>query len=282
MTRTGFQGEEGAYSEAALIAALGEDTDPVALESFDEVFRALQAGDIALAVLPIENSLAGSIHRNYDLLLRYDAHIVGEYSLRVRHNLMALPGTSLEDVEIVISHPQALSQCEMFLNDLAVERRPMYDTAGSAKLVRDDKRTGVAAIASALAARVYDLDILQADIEDAEENFTRFLILADEARIPSPETRTKTSIVFSLRDEPSVLFKALSVFALRDIDLTKIESRPLRERRWKYFFYLDIEGSVEDEPVQNALRHLEEIATFLRVLGSYPFEDSHEPQPSNE
>jgi prephenate dehydratase len=272
MKRAGFQGEAGAYSEAALLEALGSETEPVPYESFDAVFAALDAGEIDVAVLPIENSLAGSIHRNYDLLLRYDAHIVGEHSLRVRHHLLALPGTRLEDVSEVISHPQALSQCEAFLDDLGVERQPMYDTAGSAKMVREEAMSGVAAIASERASIVYTLDVLAAGIEDAEENFTRFLILADEPQTPPAGTSTKTSIVFSLRDEPSVLFKALSVFALRDIDLTKIESRPLRERRWKYFFYLDISGSVDDEAVQNALRHLEEIATFLRVLGSYPEE----------
>ncbi len=272
MTRAGFQGEAGAYSEAALLEALGDETVPVPLASFQNVFAALDGEDIDVAVLPLENSLAGSIHRNYDLLLRYDAHIVAEHSLRVRHNLLALRGTQLEDVREVISHPQALSQCEAFLDEMGVERRPMYDTAGSAKKVREQELAGVAAIASERAAQVYDLEILAAGIEDAEENFTRFLVLSRQPQTPPEETETKTSLVFSLRDEPSVLFKALSVFALRDIDLTKIESRPLRERRWKYFFYLDIAGSVDDTAVQNALRHLEEIATFLRVLGSYPRE----------
>ncbi|MGM0554745.1 MAG: prephenate dehydratase [Myxococcota bacterium] len=280
MIRAGFQGEAGAYSEAALLEALGSEAEPVPLESFDAVFSSLEGSEIDVAVLPIENSLAGSIHRNYDLLLRYDAHIIAEHSLRVRHHLLALPGTQLEDVQEVISHPQALSQCEAFLDDLGVERRPMYDTAGSAKLVREEQLQGVAAIASERASIVYDLDVLAAGIEDAEENFTRFLILSNEAETPPVDISTKTSLVFSLRDEPSVLFKALSVFALRDIDLTKIESRPLRERRWKYFFYLDISGSVDDEAVQNALRHLEEIATFLRVLGSYPEELALEQRQS--
>lgn len=273
MSRVGFQGEPGAYSEAALLDALGEEAVPTPLESFEDVFSALTSGDVDLAVVPIENSLAGSIHRNYDLLLRYDAHIVGEHSLRVRHNLLALPGTELDDLNEVISHPQALSQCEAFLEGLGVARRPMYDTAGSAKLVRDGGLSDVAAIASARAAEVYNLEILASGIEDAEENYTRFIILAGAPNTPESAVSAKTSIVFSLKDQPSVLYKALSVFALRDIDLTKIESRPLRERRWSYFFYLDIAGSVADDTVQNALRHLEEIATFLRVLGSYPAED---------
>ncbi len=264
-----YQGEMGAYSEGAAVEALGEAIEPSPCESFERVFDCLQSGDADRAVVPIENSLAGSIHRNYDLMLRHDFHIVAEHIYRVRHNLLALPGTDLDDIDEVISHPQALSQCEHYLRDLGVSVRATYDTAGSAKLVREQHLEHTAAIASERAAEVYDLDVLAAGIEDDPENYTRFLVLARQPQPPAPGVPAKTSIVFSLKDQPSVLFKALSVFALRDIDLTKLESRPLRGQRFKYLFYLDFIGSVDEERAQNALRHLEEISPMLRVLGSY-------------
>lgn len=271
-----YQGEMGAYSEGAAVEALGAKIEPVPCESFEAVFEALTDGRADRAVIPIENSLAGSIHRNYDLMLRHDVHIVGEHIFRVRHNLLALEGVSIDELDEVLSHPQALSQCEHYLRDLGVKTRATYDTAGSAKLVRQEGLQRSAAIASQRAAEVYDLQILARGIEDDPENFTRFLILAREPAAieatseATPQNRPmKTSIVFSLKDQPSVLFKALSVFALRDIDLTKLESRPLRGRKFKYLFYLDFAGSVNEERAQNALRHLEEIAPMLRVLGSY-------------
>ena len=267
--RVAYQGEAGAFSEAAAIAALGDEIQPVPCESFEDVFEALEEERVDRAVLPFENSLAGSIHRNYDLILRHDFHIVGEYGLRVRHHLMGLAGQSIGDIEEVLSHPQALSQCEYYLRDLDVRRRTTYDTAGSAKIVRQKKLCGVAAIASRRAAEVYDLEIFAEGIEDDAENYTRFLILGRSEETPNSQVASKTSIVFSLHDEPSILFKALSVFALRDIDLTKLESRPLRGRRWRYLFYLDFAGNVTEERSQNALRHLREIAPMLRVLGSY-------------
>jgi prephenate dehydratase len=273
--RAAYQGEMGAYSEGAAIEALGEDIEPVPCESFETAFEALADRRADRAVLPIENSLAGSIHRNYDLMLRHDFHIVGEHIFRVRHNLLALAGVGIDDVDEVMSHPQALSQCEHYLRGLGVKTRATYDTAGSAKIVRQEGLHNTAAIASRRAAEVYDLEMLAEGIEDDPENYTRFLILAREALPIADETidkqaPMKTSIVFSLKDQPSVLFKALSVFALRDIDLTKLESRPLRSERFKYLFYLDFVGSAEEERAQNALRHLEEIAPMLRVLGSYP------------
>jgi prephenate dehydratase len=264
-----YQGEIGAYSEGAAVEALGDAITPMPCESFEAVFEALAEGRADRAVLPIENSLAGSIHRNYDLMLRHDFHIVGEHIFRVRHNLMALPGQSIDEIDEVLSHPQALSQCEHYLRDLGVDTHATYDTAGSAKRVRREKLARTAAIASRRAADAYDLEILAEGIEDDPENYTRFLILAREPQTPAEGANAKTSIVFSLKDQPSVLFKALSVFALRDIDLTKLESRPLRGRRFRYLFYLDFVGSVEEERAQNALRHLEEIAPMLRVLGSY-------------
>ena len=268
--RVAFQGEPGAYGEGAAIRYFGEKVETLPCRSFEEVFEKVETGEADRGVIPIENSLAGSIHRNYDLLMEHDLYIVGEINYRVEHNLLALRGVRLEDVRYVISHPQALAQCEGFLRRLGVERVPEYDTAGSAKKIRDEQLRNAAAIASRRAAEVYDLEILAESIEDDPENYTRFLILSKEAYSPPPGVPAKTSIVFSLKNAPGALFKALSVFALRDIDLTKIESRPIRGRKWEYLFYLDFAASVSEEVGKNAMRHLGEIATFLRVLGSYP------------
>jgi len=269
--KVAFQGERGAYSEAGAIAYFGaERVVPVPCPSFDDVFDGVQSYRWRHGIVPIENSLAGSIHRNYDLLLRYDLQIVGEQYLRIVHNLMALSGTPLEDIRRVYSHPQALDQCEDWLNTHlpGVERVPAYDTAGSAKMLKERGEIGAAVIASAQAAHVYGLTILATGIEDDAENYTRFLVLSRESAGLAGDS--KTSIVFALKNAPGVLFKALSVFALRDIDLTKIESRPRKGTPWEYFFYLDFLGSTGEERCQNALRHLQEIATYLRVLGSYP------------
>lgn len=268
-----FQGEAGAYSEGALMAFFGENVASLPCESFDEAFAALERGDVQAAVLPVENTLGGSIHRNYDLMLRHDFHIIGELNFPIHHQLMALPGVKLEDINLVWSHPQALAQCEFTIDRLGVKREATYDTAGSAKMVREQGLRDVAAIASRRAAEVYGLSILAKDIEDEPDNITRFHVLAKEAIVVPEGVPAKSTIVFSLKNQPGVLFKALSVFALRDLDLTKIESRPLRGEKWRYFFYLDVAASLSDEPLQRALRHLSEISTFQRVLGSYPRHD---------
>lgn len=269
--RVAFQGERGAYSEAAAIAHFGSAIEPIPCSEFDDVFRAVVDGMCDRGLAPIENSLGGSIHRNYDLLLRHQLSIVGEENLRVVHNLIALPGVRLADVRRVYSHPQGLAQCEGTIDRLGLERVPTYDTAGSVKLLREQGIRDGAAIASRRAAEVYDMQILMAGIEDDEENFTRFLALAREAPPPPPiDVPAKTSLVFAAANVPGSLFKALSVFALRDIDLTKIESRPLKGKPFEYYFYLDFAGSMAEARCQKALDHLAEYASFLRVLGSYP------------
>lgn len=269
--KVGFQGERGAYSEAAAVAFFGESVQPVPYDNFEAVFEAVSSGEADRGVLPVENSLAGSIHRNYDLLLRYELSIVGEVQIPIAHQLIARPGLSLAEVEAVYSHPQALAQCEHSLTRLLphAERIATYDTAGSVKMLKEEGIANGAALASRRAASIYEMNILQADMQDEAENYTRFVVLAPQPVTPPPG-EAKTTIVFSVANEPGALFKSLAVFALRDIDLSKIESRPLRGKRWQYFFYIDFIGSQTEERCRNALNHLQEIATYFKVLGSYP------------
>ncbi|KAK7262368.1 hypothetical protein RJT34_29937 [Clitoria ternatea] len=283
--RVAYQGVSGAYSESAAQKAY-PNCEAVPCEQFDTAFEAVERWLVDRAVLPIENSLGGSIHRNYDLLLRHSLHIVGEVKYAVHHCLMANHDVKLEDLKRVLSHPQALAQCENTLTKLGLIREAVDDTAGAAKHIAFHKLQDAGAVASSAAAEIYGLNILAEDIQDDSDNVTRFLMLAREPIIPGTDRPFKTSIVFSLEEGPGILFKALAVFALRQINLTKIESRPLRNqplrssddngssKYFDYLFYVDFEASMADQSAQNALRHLKEFATFLRVLGSYPVDTS--------
>lgn len=263
-----FQGEHGAYSEQAVFNYFDQNIETIPCESFDALFDTVASGNGDAGLAPIENSLAGSIHQNYDLLLRHNLHIVGEYFLRVRHCLITMPNVKKEEIKKAISHPQALGQCAAYLRNLGIKPEAVYDTAGSVKMLKESGARDVAAIASKRAAELYGMQILEEGIEDNPENFTRFLAIRREAVVPVGEA--KTSIVFTLKNQPGALFKAMSVFALRDIDLTKIESRPLQGKPWEYLFYIDFVGSQYDEVAKRALEHLGEYALTLRVLGSYP------------
>lgn len=270
-----FQGEPGAYSEAAALEHFGSNTPTLPCESFDAVFAAVEGGQAGSGLIAIENSLAGSIHRNYDLLLQHPLSITGEHYLRVRHCLIANPGVQAAAVRRVISHPQALAQCDGYLRQRGLSAEVFYDTAGAVKHLKESGALDTAAIASHRAADVYGMQILAEGIEDNPANFTRFLVISREpGPLPSNGEAVlyKTTIVFSLANQPGSLFKALSVFALRDIDLTKIESRPLVGKPWEYLFYVDFAGSSASPSAMRALSHLEEYAASLRVLGSYPRE----------
>jgi prephenate dehydratase len=263
-----FQGERGSFSEEAAYKHLGPRIRVQPCETFAATFQSVAGGKSRYCLVPIENTLAGSVYENYDLLLENQLHIVAEVNLRIAHNLVAFPGTALKDLRQVYSHPVALAQCSRFFRSHPkIEKVPYYDTAGSVKMLSERRVPGAAAIASRVAARVYHGRILQTHLEDHHENFTRFLLLS---RAPTVSPRAnKVSIVFSTRNVPGALHKCLSVFALRDIDLTKMESRPLRGRPWEYFFYLDFKGSVKERTCRNALSHLAEVTNFLRVLGCY-------------
>jgi prephenate dehydratase len=272
--RAGFQGALGAFSQEAIRQLLGQKVEVVPYTKFEEVFRALSRSKIDHAVIPIENTLAGSVHENYDHLLNFDVRIIGETNVRIVHNLIAPPGVRFKDIRKVFSHPVALNQClRFFTRNPKVESTPFYDTAGSVKMVMEEKAPDAAAIGSAVAASIYGGKILRRSIEDDRRNFTRFFLLNTSKRTQRPRQEAKhwkTSLVFTTRNTTGALFRALSAFALRDLNLMKIESRPWHGRPFEYLFYLDFLGR-EDEPrVQNALRHLAELADFLRVLGSYP------------
>jgi prephenate dehydratase len=243
--------------------------DPRPYPAFDDVFKAVADNAVSLGVVPVENSIGGSIHRNYDLLVERELSIVGEVQVPVVHNLLALPGVKIEEVRRVLSHPQALAQCARFLRTLdRVEAIATYDTAGSAKMVRDEQRRDTAAIASARAGALFGLDALNSGVQDFDDNVTRFLAVGREPVPLGPPD--KTSLVFTLRNEPGALFKALSVFALRGIDLSKLESRPVPGRAWEYLFYADVAAGRDDLQCARAMEHLAEFAASLRTLGSYP------------
>lgn len=227
--RVAYQGVPGAYSEAAALKAYPK-CETVPCDQFEAAFKAVELWLVDKAVLPIENSVGGSIHRNYDLLLRHRLHIVGEVQLVVNHCLLALPGVRREDLKHVLSHPQALAQCELTLNKLHVTKVTAEDTAGAAQIVAAESLRDTGAIASARAAEIYGLNILAEGIQDESDNITRFLILAREPIIAGIDRPYKTSIVFTLEEGPGMLFKALAVFALRGISLSKIESRPQKNR----------------------------------------------------
>jgi prephenate dehydratase len=263
-----IQGERGSFSEEAAVRLLGRTARVSPQETFAATFQSVARGECGACLVPIENTLAGSVYENYDLLLENRLHIVGEVNLRIAHNLIAFAGTTLANLRQVYSHPVALAQCSAFFRvHPRIEKIPFYDTAGSVKMLAERRIRGAAAIASRTAAGVYHGRVLKGHLEDHRENYTRFLLLSRQARVG--RRANKVSIVFSTRNIPGALFKCLSVFALRDIDLTKMESRPLRGRPWEYFFYVDFAGHVKEERARKALDHLAEVTNFLRVLGCY-------------
>ena len=270
-TKVAFQGARGAFSEEAARQLLGPDLQYLPCERFEEVFRALADGKVRHAVVPIENTLAGSVHENYDHLLKFRLPIIAETRVRIVHNLIVRPKTKFSGIRRVLSHPVALGQClRFFEKNPQLKSEAFYDTAGSVEhVMRGDDRS-TAAIASAAAAEYYGGRIQRRSIEDDHRNFTRFFLLARKAPKRRPAGTLKTSIVFSTKNTPGTLFKCMSAFALRDVNLMKIESRPFRGRPWEYLFYVDFIGSPEEERCRNAMSHLSEMTELLAVLGCYP------------
>lgn len=264
-----FQGEHGAFSEAAAFASYSNEIITLPCESFEGVFQAVTGGLADQGLIPIENSLAGSIHQNYDLLLKYGLTITGEHYHQINHCLIGFPDSEIQSLRQVISHPQALAQCAGYLSRLSgVKVSAVYDTAGSVKMLKESGDRATAAIASERAAEIYSMRILDQGIQDNRSNFTRFLKINPQAL--DPEEPAKTSMVFSLKHQPGALFEALRVFADRNINLLKLESRPWAGKMWEYLFYIDFEGSKKDQKVAEALEELQTRALLFRVLGSYP------------
>ena len=266
--KVAFQGEIGAYSEIAVYKHFPPDARTIACKSFSDVFKSVEAGNADYGVVPIENSIEGSVNQVYDLFLEYDLKVCGEIILKIEHCLLANQNANLDSIKVVYSHPQALAQCSNFLERLGCKIIPTYDTAGGAKIVKERGTNDVAAIASERAAEIYGMKILARDISNTPDNYTRFLVISMED-LP-PTGNDKTSIIFSLKHVPGSLYKALKEFALREINLTKIESRPTKRRPWEYNFYLDFEGHRNDPKCMEALKGLEKKATFIKILGSYP------------
>ena len=265
--KVAIQGERGCFSHEAALKLVPEcKVVPCALSR--EVFERLSGGAVAAAVIPIENSLAGSVLEHFDLLLTHDVFVQREHRLRINHHLIAAPGVKLKDVRRAFSHPVALDQCrDFFRKHPQIRPEPFYDTAGSVKHVVEQRLTDAAGIGPKQAATEYGGHILQSDLEDDRQNFTRFFLVTRKRRILPGAN--KSSIAFSLKNLPGALFKALSVFALRDLSLVTIESRPVRGQPWEYVFYVDIAGG-EAAVRERSLRHLEEVAEWVKVLGVYP------------
>ena len=275
MTVVAFQGDNGAYSEEAIRQQFGADVETLPCRTFEEIFSSIDEERATAGAVPVENSLAGSINKAYDLLLDHDFRVQGEILLRVRHNLLTLPGNG-ESIKQVRSHPQALAQCEGFLNRNGYVAIPWYDTAGSAKELAEHPEQNVGVIASALAADIYELEVVQQGIEDLHYNFTRFFVIGKSDAEHAPDS--KTSLVFATPHSPGSLYNCLGEFAERNINLVKLESRPRRNRPWQYVFYLDFEGHWQEPDCSAAVLGLLSRAAFVKMLGSYPAA----AQPSEE
>ncbi len=270
MYNIAFQGERGAFSEIASKKYFGDDISISPSVSFEEVFLKVKKGKVDFGIIPIENSLYGSVYESYDLLLNYSLTIIGELRLQINHHLIASKNYKLSEIKKVYSHPQALGQCSHFLKSKLknAEVVPSYDTAGAALISLKDNGKPSAAIASKEAADIYNFKVLKSNVQNNKENFTRFLVVSkkrNESKVENP----KTSICFELKSIPGALFKALSVFALRDIDLLKIESRPIPHKPFQYVFYTDLLGSLEDEKINLAIKHLSEISLSIKKFGTY-------------
>jgi len=267
MTRVAFQGERGSFSEDAVMKFFAP-ADTLPCRYLPQVFEAILSDEADFGVIPVENSQAGSINESYDLLLKYELNIFGELDLRVSHCLLALPGDTLEGIKRVYSHPQALAQCEEFLKGLNVELVPIYDTAGSAKMIYVGKLKNCAAIASKGVSQLYHITILTQNIETNPNIYTKFFVISQQK--PKYAPRNKTSLIFATNNIPGALYACLGVFATRGINLAKLESRPTKDKPWEYIFYVDFEGHIEDEVSRQAIEELGDKTTFLKLIGSYP------------
>jgi len=268
-TRVAYLGPRGTFSEeAARKYFTGQPSIYAAVDNVKDIFRLVSTGEVDYGVVPVENSIEGSVNIVLDMLLEMDCMVYGEVEVRIRHNLIARPGMGLQDIRVVLSHPQALAQCRPFLEENLPKARIMESASTAAAVRRASRLKGAAAIGTELAAQIYDMDVIAKGIESNPNNYTRFLVISRGDHPPTG--RDKTSIIFSVPHRPGALHRALQPLASRNINLTRIESRPARMTPWDYLFYCDFEGHRMEEPCLEALKELEKACTMLKVLGSYP------------
>jgi len=266
--RVTYQGETGAYGEMAVYKFFGNKIEPIACKDFRDVFESVKNCEVPNGVVPVENSIEGSVNQNYDHFIVYDLKVCGEIAVKLAHVLITNVQTEFENIKSVYSHPQAIGQCRRYLEKHNWETVPTYDTAGSVKIIKEKQLFEAAAIASEKAANYYNMKIVARDIADNSSNYTRFLVLSHEDAAPTGDD--KTSVIFSTKHAPGSLYNALGEFSTRNINLTRIESRPTKTAAWHYNFYLDFEGHRTEKRCAEALQALEEYATFVKILGSYP------------
>ena len=268
--KVAFQGTKGSYSEEALYKYFGEDANAIGIALSEDVCLALENDEVACAILPIENSIVGNVDINMDLIFKHDFFAIGELYLEINHCLMANPGVGIDDIKAVYSHPIALAQCHGFFKSKSLKPVAEFDTAGSAKIISGSKSTNEACVGSKLCAEYYGLNIIEEKIQDEAANFTRFLIFVKEKNIPTGIGKEKTSIAFITKHHPGALLGCLQEFASYNINLTKLESRPIPHEPFKYIFYADFMGSINDEKVKSCLNDLKRDANDIKILGSYP------------
>ena len=268
--KIGYQGIKGAYSELAVYQHFGNNAEAIGFDISEDVFEALEKKEIDYVVLPFENSIAGSVAINYDLLLKHEAFIIAEVFVKISHCLLANKGSKFKDLKKVYSHPHALEQCREFIRECKFERIPEFDTAGAARIVQERGKRDEAAIASEFCAEIYGLEVLEKNIQTHNNNMTKFFVISTSDKIHENIKREKTSIAFKTKHYPGALINCLQRLSKNNINLTKLESRPVPEHNWEYVFYADFEGGIDDENVKLALSEMEASSLFLKVLGSYP------------
>jgi prephenate dehydratase len=267
--KVAFQGESGAFSEEAALKFFDKNIETLGFETLNEVFDVVETKKVDFGIVPVENSIEGTVRKGYELFLNYDAKPFAEVIHRISHCLISLFGETLKSIKVVYSHPQALGQCSKFLEKQKYKIVPFYNTAGAVKMIKEKKLKHAGAIASERAGKIYKMKILKKGIENNPQNYTRFLVIAKDKET-APTGKDKTSLIFTLKHVPGSLFRALEVFAKRKINLTKTESIPISGKPWEYNFLVDFEGHFKDKKVSLALDELKAKTTFLKVIGSYP------------
>ena len=268
--KVAFQGIRGAYSEMAVHEHFGKAVDTVGCDAFDDVFDRVESGEVTYGLIPVENTIAGTVVENYDLLFANDIFVIAEVYLPIRHTLLAKKGARLEEIKEALSHPHALKQCKAYLKSKKIKMVPSYDTAGAAQAVASGDRVNCAAIASALCAEIYDMEILERDIQTNSSNTTRFFVIAKKENLPVDHKTGKTTVAFKTRHYPGALVDCLKIFQKYSLNLTKLESRPIPENPWEYVFYAAFEAGIDADEVKSAIGELTLHALFVKLLGSYP------------